>query len=129
KWQKQYERFPDTLNNLYDKGMFMSDKGANRFSNIYMTGFLRSYLVYMFGFVIIIVLGTLFLNDAFMVDFNNLAPVGFYEIAIVLAMVAGTITILAAKSRMTAIIALGAVGYSVAIMFVIFRAPDLALTQ
>lgn len=129
KWQHQYDRFPDTLNSLYDKGMFMSDKGANRFSNAYMTGFLRSYLVYMFGFVILIVLGTLFLNDAFMVDFNNLAPVGFYEIAIVLALTAGTITILVAKSRMTAIIALGAVGYSVAVMFVIFRAPDLALTQ
>ena len=129
KWQHHYDRFPDTLNNLYDQGMFISDKGANRFSNIYMTGFLRSYLVYMFGFVVVILLGTLFLNEAFSLDFNNLAPVGFYEISIVIAMVVGTITILIAKSRMTSIIALGAVGYSVAVTFVIFRAPDLALTQ
>ena len=129
KWQHQYERFPNTLNSLYDTLMFLSDTGANRFSKIYMTGFIRSYLVYMFGFFAFIVLGTLFLNNAFALDLNNLAPVGFYEIVILVAMVAGTITILAAKSRLTAVIALGSVGYSVALFFVIFRAPDLALTQ
>ena len=33
------------------------------------------------------------------------------------------------KQGLAAIIALGAVGYSVALFFVIFKAPDLALTQ
>ncbi|MBO1912187.1 DUF4040 domain-containing protein, partial [Microvirga sp. 3-52] len=37
--------------------------------------------------------------------------------------------VLFAKTRLGAIIALGAVGYSVALFFVIFKAPDLALTQ
>lgn len=131
KWQKSYDKFPDSvsLNRLYDNMMFLSDTGANKFSGLYMTGFIRSYLVYMFSFLIIIVAGTLYLTDAFKIDMTNLAPVGFYEIVIVVALVGGTITILAAKSRLTAIIALGAVGYSVALFFVIFRAPDLALTQ
>lgn len=129
KWQHLYDRFPNTLNSLYDKGMFLSDTGANRFSRTYMTGFIRSYLVYMFSFLVIIVLGTFVLNDAFAVDMNNTAPVGLYEIVIMLALVGSTVTILFSKSRLTAIIALGAVGYSVALFFVIFRAPDLALTQ
>lgn len=131
KWQRSYDAFPDkvSLNRLYDNLMYLSDGGANRFSAVYMTGFIRSYLVYMFGFFILIVLSTLVLNKAFAFDLSDLAPIGFYEIIIVLALVGGTITILAAKSRLTAIIALGAVGYSVALFFVIFRAPDLALTQ
>lgn len=131
KWQRSYDAFPDkvSLNRLYDNLMYLSDGGANRFSAVYMTGFIRSYLVYMFGFFILIVLSTLVLNEAFAFDLSDLAPIGFYEIIIVLALVGGTITILAAKSRLTAIIALGAVGYSVALFFVIFRAPDLALTQ
>lgn len=131
KWQKSYDRFPDSvsLNALYDNLMFMSDTGANRFSKLYMTGFIRSYLVYMFSFVVIIVLGTLFLTESFAFDVTNLAPIGFYEIVILLALVGSTLTILFSKSRLTAIIALGAVGYSVALFFVIFRAPDLALTQ
>lgn len=131
KWQRAYDRFPDnfTLNRLYDNLMYLSDGGANRFSALYMTGFIRSYLVYMFSFLIIIVLGALVLNDAFSIDLNNLAPVGLYEIVILLALIGSTVTILASKSRLTAIIALGAVGYSIALFFVIFRAPDLALTQ
>ncbi|PSL32906.1 multisubunit sodium/proton antiporter MrpA subunit [Planomicrobium soli] len=131
KWQRAYDRFPDnfTLNRLYDNLMYLSDGGANRFSALYMTGFIRSYLVYMFSFLIIIVLGALVLNDAFSINLNNLAPVGFYEIVILLALIGSTVTILASKSRLTAIIALGAVGYSIALFFVIFRAPDLALTQ
>ncbi|MFT8322105.1 MAG: hydrogen gas-evolving membrane-bound hydrogenase subunit E, partial [Bacillus sp. (in: firmicutes)] len=39
------------------------------------------------------------------------------------------ISILFVKSRLTSIILLGAVGYSVSLFFVIYRAPDLALTQ
>ncbi|TAA67868.1 Na+/H+ antiporter subunit A [Planococcus salinarum] len=131
KWQKSYDLYPDTLtlNRLYDHMMFLSDIGANRFSRLYMTGFIRSYLVYMFSFLIIIVLGTFVLNEAFAIDMNNLAPVGLYEIVIMIALLGSTLTILFSKSRLTAIIALGAVGYSVALFFVIFRAPDLALTQ
>ncbi|QMT18525.1 Na+/H+ antiporter subunit A [Planococcus maritimus] len=131
KWQHLYDLYPDavSLNRLYDEMMLLSGGGANRFSRIYMTGFIRSYLVYMFSFMTFIVLLTLFLTEAFQVDFSNLAPIGVYEIVILLAMVGATLTILGAKSRLTAIIALGAVGYSVALLFVIFRAPDLALTQ
>ncbi|MFD1031989.1 Na+/H+ antiporter subunit A [Metaplanococcus flavidus] len=131
KWQKSYDLYPDTLtlNRLYDHMMFLSDTGANRFSRTYMTGFIRSYLVYMFSFLVIIVLGTFVLNEAFAIDMNNVAPVGLYEVVIMFALLGSTLTILFSKSRLTAIIALGAVGYSVALFFVIFRAPDLALTQ
>ena len=37
--------------------------------------------------------------------------------------------ILFAKARITAVLLNGVLGYSVAFFFVIFRAPDLALTQ
>ncbi|MDN7247208.1 Na+/H+ antiporter subunit A [Planococcus shenhongbingii] len=131
KWKRAYEVFPDTvsLNRLYDTFTYLSDGGANRFSAVYMTGFIRSYLVYMFGFLVLIVLSTLVLTEAFVLDLTNSAPVGIYGIVIIAALVGGTTTILFAKSRLTSIIALGAVGYSVALFFVMFRAPDLALTQ
>jgi multicomponent Na+:H+ antiporter subunit A len=62
-------------------------------------------------------------------DIGNLAPIGFYELILALALVIGSISILFAKSRLTSIIILGAVGYTVSLFFVLFRAPDLALTQ
>ncbi|MFD1863421.1 Na+/H+ antiporter subunit A [Planococcus chinensis] len=131
KWQRIYDNYPEavSLNRLYDFGMFLSDSGAKRFSAIYMTGFIRSYLVYMFGFFILISLSALFMTDSFRFETDNLAPIGVYEIIIAATLIGGVITIVASKSRLMSIIALGAVGYSVALFFVIFRAPDLALTQ
>ena len=46
-----------------------------------------------------------------------------------IVMMGAGISILFAKSRMTAIILNGVLGYSIAFFFVVFRAPDLALTQ
>lgn len=131
KWQPVYEKFPNwfSLNRLYDKLMDLSETGTHRFSSLYMTGYMRSYLIYMFTAIIVLTISTVFIKDAFDISFATLAPIRFYELIIALVLVAGTITVLAAKSRLTSIIALGAVGYSVALFFVIFNAPDLALTQ
>lgn len=131
KWQPMYEKIPKwfSLNRLYDKLMDLSETGTHRFSSLYMTGYMRSYLIYMFSAIILLTISTVFIKDAFDISFATLAPIRFYELIIALVLVAGTITVLAAKSRLTSIIALGAVGYSVALFFVIFNAPDLALTQ
>ncbi|MGB2994118.1 MAG: hydrogen gas-evolving membrane-bound hydrogenase subunit E, partial [Paenisporosarcina sp.] len=131
KWQPLYSKFPEgfSLNRLYDSMMFLSEAGTNRLSRLYMTGYMRSYLVYMFTGIILLTISTVFIQNAFDVSFAMLAPIRFFELVIALVLVAGTVTILLAKSRLTSIIALGAVGYTVALFFVIFNAPDLALTQ
>ncbi|MET1013462.1 MAG: Na+/H+ antiporter subunit A [Paenisporosarcina sp.] len=131
KWQHLYDKLPSgfTLNRFYDSLMFLSEVGTNRISRFYMTGFMRSYLVYMFTGIVLLTISTVFIQNAFDINFAKLAPIRFYELIIALVLIAGTLTILMAKSRLTSIIALGAVGYSVALFFVIFNAPDLALTQ
>jgi multicomponent Na+:H+ antiporter subunit A len=131
KWSPSYEKLPAkfTLNNMYDGLMRLTDGGFNRFSSIYMTGSIRSYFVYMFAAIIVLLGGTMWLKDAFTISFDNLAPIRFFEILISIILVISTITILVTKSRLTAIIALGAVGYTVALFFILFKAPDLALTQ
>ena len=52
-----------------------------------------------------------------------------YGVLTAIILVIAVCMVLFAKTRLSAIIALGAVGYSVALFFVIFKAPDLALTQ
>lgn len=69
------------------------------------------------------------IKGGFSFTLDGTADIGIYEGVLALSMVLGTITILFSKSRLTAIIALGSVGYSLALFFVLFRAPDLALTQ
>jgi multicomponent Na+:H+ antiporter subunit A len=131
KWKGIYSKFPEklSLNSFYDKGLVNGERGAFKLTSSYMTGFIRTYLVYIFTFLIGILTVTMIVKDAFVVDTSDLAAIGVYEVLIALVMVVSAVTILFAKSRLTSIIALGAVGYSVALFFVLFRAPDLALTQ
>lgn len=132
KWQKIYDAFPPklTLNNLYDFVIYeLSDTWMSRFSGLYMTGSIRSYLGFMFGGISVIVIGTLFIKDAFTISFEDTSNISLYEIILVIVLIIGTITTVFARSRITSIVALGAVGYTVSLFFVIFNAPDLALTQ
>jgi multicomponent Na+:H+ antiporter subunit A len=130
-WQKVYHLFPEklTLNKFYDTILDASGRLGLRFTEWYMNGSIRNYLVYIFLFFIGILGFTLYYKDAFHMESSNVAPVGIYELILSLILIIGSITILFAKSRLTSIILLGAVGYTVALLFVVFRAPDLALTQ
>jgi multicomponent Na+:H+ antiporter subunit A len=53
----------------------------------------------------------------------------FYEWAVVLIAVAGLIAVLIARTRLTAIVSLGVQGFAVAVLFMLFGAPDLSFTQ
>jgi multicomponent Na+:H+ antiporter subunit A len=52
-----------------------------------------------------------------------------YEIVIAIIIVVSAISVVRAKSRLAAVLSLGVVGFSVALIFVLFEAPDLAMTQ
>ena len=59
----------------------------------------------------------------------GLEPVRPGEAAVALAMVAGAVAVVRAQSLLVAVAALGVVGYGVAVVFLLFGGPDLALTQ
>ena len=52
-----------------------------------------------------------------------------HDVLIVFLIIAGAIAATLARSTMSAVLSLGAVGYGVAMMFLSFGAPDLAMTQ
>jgi multicomponent Na+:H+ antiporter subunit A len=60
---------------------------------------------------------------------SEAAPITLFETITAFVMVIAGIVVALARTRLTAIIGLGTVGYSLAMFFVFFRAPDLALTQ
>ncbi|QTN94891.1 Na+/H+ antiporter subunit A [Bacillus sp. LJBV19] len=131
KWERLYGLFPKklTLNKLYDAVTGSMEKRSYQLTSSYMTGFLRDYLLYIFA-AFIILIGTAFvMKGGFSMTAKGMAEIGLYEIVLSLVMVSATIATVFAKSRLTAIISLGVVGYTLALFFVIFRAPDLALTQ
>ena len=59
---------------------------------------------------------------------TDYAPMSFYEAVAILGLVIPVIVLPFVRTRLMAIILTGA-GYMVTLFFVLFRAPDLALTQ
>src|SRR5699024_3369440 len=68
-------------------------------------------------------------NNAMYIDFSADKPIGLFELILAISIVIAGIALLFAKSRITAILINGYIGFTIAMFFVIFRAPDLALTQ
>ncbi|MFD0590236.1 Na+/H+ antiporter subunit A [Paenibacillus sp. GCM10027627] len=118
-----------SLNGGYDGGLRLLDRGSKGITNRYMTGSLRHYLIYIFVFLILSLGWTLFREGAWKLDTTGYAATSFYEAVIIAALVLSAIAVPFATSRLMAIILTGVSGYMVTLFFVIFRAPDLALTQ
>lgn len=118
-----------SLNQLYDSGLEGLERYSNRLTGFYMTGSVRHYLIYIFAFLIAASGAALFTSDSVSFRIPTLANVSFYEVLLVLAMLTAAVAVPLARSRMSAIIFTGAVGYLATLFFVLFRAPDLALTQ
>ncbi|WP_349728816.1 Na+/H+ antiporter subunit A [Peribacillus frigoritolerans] len=131
KWQKITGWIPEriSLNALYDNGVRGLDRSASSVMKFLMTGYIRTYLLSIFLFFILSLGFTLYWKDAFKLDTGNFARIGLYELILAAIIVIGSIAILFARSRLTSIIILGAVGYTISLFFVLLRAPDLALTQ
>lgn len=130
-WKRIYTIVPENVSfdTVYNFGLEQLDQRSNQFTKWYMTGHLRDYFVYIFLFFIIVVGGVFARIGVFDIDLTNDAPITTFEWLIVITMMVSAVFIIFAKSRLTAILLNGALGYSVAVMFVMFQAPDLALTQ
>lgn len=132
KWQKIYSYWPQklTFNAFYNFVMNeLLDRKMAQFERLYMVGSIRTYIKYMMSAISIIVISTLFIQDAFAFTFKGTSKIELFDALIVIVLMVGTCVAVFAKSRIASIIGLGAVGYAVALFFVLFNAPDLALTQ
>ena len=56
-------------------------------------------------------------------------PIEFHEAVLALIIIAGSLSAVFARSQMVAVLALGTVGYGVAVLYALLGAPDLAMTQ
>ncbi|MGY4690388.1 Na+/H+ antiporter subunit A [Salibacterium sp. K-3] len=131
KWTVVYRLFPEALsfNNLYDQTLDKGEKLSQKVIGAHMNGFIRNYLAYIFAFFTAALLFTLFYKGAFTIDTSEMAPITVYEGVLAVVLISTVGVVMFTTSRLKAIIGLGVAGYTVALFFVIFRAPDLALTQ
>lgn len=92
------------------------------------TGTLRHYLLVTLVVVAIVLLLPVIVMNDFSVTVS-MPDADFYIWGIALLALTGGFAIAAARSRLIAILSMGVIGMSVALIFVLFSAPDLAFTQ
>ncbi|RRJ90142.1 DUF4040 domain-containing protein [Paenimyroides tangerinum] len=102
---------------------------AFKYTRFFHNGYLRSYILFIIVFIIGIV-GYKFFNDVTLkINTNDLSPFRIYEFVIFVLIISAIIVITFTQSRLTAIVSLGVVGLSICLIFVVYGAPDLAMTQ
>jgi multicomponent Na+:H+ antiporter subunit A len=97
-------------------------------TRLLQSGYLRYYLLIIFATTVALAGGVLVVGQG-VLDPGNWRDVRFYEVALAVLIVLAILAAVLAQSRLSAIAALGVVGYGVALMFVLFGAPDVAMTQ
>ena len=91
-------------------------------------GYLRSYLLTVVVTLVVLV-GVTYVTRLPLALPANWLDVRLYELGIAALIVLATAAAVRAESRLAAVASLGVVGFSVAQIFLIFGAPDLAMTQ
>lgn len=101
---------------------------AKRQTELLQSGYLRRYLLIILLTAMGLVGGTLLLQGGASLHLHW-PNAYFYEWGLAALVIAAAISAVRSRSRLASIISLGVVGYTVALIFVVYGAPDLAMTQ
>jgi multicomponent Na+:H+ antiporter subunit A len=93
------------------------------------SGYLRYYVLIILCFIILLIGYKLFSGVNIYIDYSRISGLTWYEAATLGIMLISTLYAVFTQSRLTAVAAMGVVGYAICILFVFYSAPDLAMTQ
>jgi multicomponent Na+:H+ antiporter subunit A len=113
---------------LYERALSTLDDVSHAIAPALHSASLRTYVVVIVGTSIVLG-GTALLTDPGLVSTTSRTTIAAHDVFIVFIIIAGAISAAVAQSTMAAVLSLGTVGYGVAMIFLSFGAPDLAMTQ
>jgi multicomponent Na+:H+ antiporter subunit A len=114
--------------NVYERGLAGFLRLAAWQTHVLQSGYLRYYLMTIIVSIIALIGYTAFFRYGTVPPLSRFS-VEFHEAGICLLIPLAAWATIRAPSRLAAIVALGVVGYAVALIFVLYGAPDLAMTQ
>jgi multicomponent Na+:H+ antiporter subunit A len=97
-------------------------------TRVLQSGSLRRYMLVIFATMLVGLVGTI-VSRGVHVPLPELTDITWKNVALILLIVAGACLASVTSSRITAMAALGVVGIGVAMIFIVFSAPDVAITQ
>ena len=116
-----------------DKGFDQFIRGAVRLSfavtRIVQTGRMETYMKVTFLLLIVAILVPMVLFDELPSMPQWPQDISLYELSIMAIAAVGLVAVIFARDRLTAIVSLGIQGFAVALLFMLYGAPDLSFTQ
>jgi multicomponent Na+:H+ antiporter subunit A len=111
----------------------LSWKGIEWFAQfqtrILQNGSLQNYLLTVILAAVILIGLPLIEQTVILQNLGGLGELRLHEIAIAAIILVASIAVVRARSRLAAVAALGVVGFGVAMIYIFYGAPDLAMTQ
>ncbi len=117
---------------VYEQFMERLPGWSTNLTRVYQNGYLRNYVATIVGVLVLLLGYTFFFHSGIpwpVAAVAGITDIQVHEAVIVLVIVAGLISVMRAKSLLVLVVSLGVIGYGIAIIFMLFGAPDLAMTQ
>ncbi|MFO8001680.1 MAG: hydrogen gas-evolving membrane-bound hydrogenase subunit E [Marinilabilia sp.] len=116
---------PELFNNLINKYLKIAGKNTDRIQH----GYHRYYLMTFFVTAFLLVIIQLFRSDTSWLSFQDLSPINIHVVVVLGIASLSVIFAVFSRSRLSAILAMGVLGYSIALLYMFYGAIDLAITQ
>jgi multicomponent Na+:H+ antiporter subunit A len=118
-----------TVNAMYDWGYPNIMLGAEKLIGLFQSKKLRFYFMYIIGMTITLTGWILIRGGHLSIVSFDILEAAAHEYIMAGAFIAATIGVAYFRSRLARVISLGIIGYLLCALFIVLRAPDLALTQ
>lgn len=96
-------------------------------TRLLQNGYMRNYILVMLVTLIALIGNSILLRHSPMFTFD--LDVRFHEVVVAGTMAMGALFATTTRSRLGAVVSVGVMGFSIALIFILFSAPDLAITQ
>jgi multicomponent Na+:H+ antiporter subunit A len=113
---------------VFERMLYGVAQASNEVTRLFQTSQFRWYLFAIFSSIFVLVGGAI-VTEATVRLPTTLGPVEYYEVGLAALIVVSSGFAVRARERFQAILALSVGGYGVALMYLLFSAPDLAMTQ
>ncbi len=123
----KYETFSPKTTFIKMAGAF--NKFSMKWTGFFQNGYLRNYINTILLFSIVLLGILLFTHIRLDIDFGAMTEPSILEIATLIILIISILFAVTTQSRLAAVAALGVVGLSIALIFLFYSAPDLAMTQ
>ncbi|WP_083006357.1 putative monovalent cation/H+ antiporter subunit A [Halomonas sp. GT] len=96
-------------------------------TRLLQNGYMRNYILVMLVVLIVLIGNSILVRHAPQLALT--LDVRFHEVIVASTMVMGALFATISRSRLGAVVSVGIMGFSIALIFILFSAPDLGITQ